>query len=105
MQFECEIPVDEYAAAQVLYYKAYAKGKSVKRALGWILLGLFFCFHRPVPTVCGLAAGSTFPDRCVVHLWGNRRPVPQLPLSSCLPDIRLGRQELSCRTGRKRILS
>jgi len=44
MQFEYEIPVDEYAAAQVLYYKAYAKGKSVKRALGWILLGLFFVF-------------------------------------------------------------
>jgi len=47
MQFEYEIPVDEYAAAQVLYYKAYAKGKSVKRALGWILLGLFFLFSSP----------------------------------------------------------
>ncbi len=44
MQFDYEIPVDEYAAAQVLYYRAYAKGRLVKRALGWVLLGLFFVF-------------------------------------------------------------
>jgi hypothetical protein len=42
MQFDYEIPVDEYAAAQVLYYRAYGKGRVVKRALGWVLLGLFF---------------------------------------------------------------
>jgi hypothetical protein len=44
MQFDYEIPVDEYAAGQVLYYRAYAKGRLVKRALGWVLLGLFFVF-------------------------------------------------------------
>lgn len=42
MQFDYEIPVEEYAAAQVLYYKACVKGRLVKRALGWVLLGLFF---------------------------------------------------------------
>jgi hypothetical protein len=42
MQFDYEIPVEEYAAAQVLYYKACAKGQHLKRALGWMLLGLFF---------------------------------------------------------------
>jgi hypothetical protein len=42
MQFDYEIPVDEYAAAQMLYYRAYGKGKLFKRALGRVLLGLFF---------------------------------------------------------------
>jgi hypothetical protein len=42
MQFDYEIPVEEYAAAQVLYYKACAKGQVVKRAFGWVLLGSFF---------------------------------------------------------------
>jgi hypothetical protein len=42
MQFDYEVPVEEYAAAQVLCYKASAKGQLVKQALGWVLLGLFF---------------------------------------------------------------
>jgi hypothetical protein len=42
MQFDYEIPVGEYVAGQMLYYKASAKGQVVKRALGWVLLGLFF---------------------------------------------------------------
>lgn len=42
MQFHYEIPVDEYAAAQMLYYTVNRKSKLVKRALGWVLLGLFF---------------------------------------------------------------
>jgi hypothetical protein len=42
MQFDYEIPVEEYAAAHVLYYKSCAKGQPVKRALSWVLLGLFF---------------------------------------------------------------
>jgi hypothetical protein len=42
MQFDYEIPVGEYVAGQMLYYKASAEGQVVKRALGWVLLGLFF---------------------------------------------------------------
>jgi hypothetical protein len=42
MQFDYEIPVEEYAAAQVLYYKACTKGQLVKQAFGWVLCGLFF---------------------------------------------------------------
>jgi len=42
MQFDYEIPVEEYAAAQVLYYKACSKGQVPKRGLGWVLLGSFF---------------------------------------------------------------
>jgi hypothetical protein len=42
MQFDYEIPVEEYASAQTLYYKACAKGQVLKQALGWVLLGLFF---------------------------------------------------------------
>src|SRR6266702_7026329 len=42
MQFEYEIPVEEYAAAQVLYYQAWSKGKIVKRAFAYIVLGLFY---------------------------------------------------------------
>jgi len=42
MQFDYEIPANEYAAAQMLYYRAYGKGRFLKRALGWVLLGLFF---------------------------------------------------------------
>lgn len=38
MQFNYEIPANEYVAAQMLYYK----GKFAKRGLGWLLLGLFF---------------------------------------------------------------
>jgi hypothetical protein len=44
MQFDYEIPVEEYTAGQVLYYKACAKGRLVKRALSWVLLGLFSVF-------------------------------------------------------------
>jgi len=42
MQFHYEIPVDEYVAAQMLYYREYGKSKFVKRALGSVLLGSFF---------------------------------------------------------------
>lgn len=42
MQFEYEIPAEEYAAAQVLYYKTWSKGKVVKRACAYIVLGLFY---------------------------------------------------------------
>jgi hypothetical protein len=42
MHFDYEIPVEEYASAQVLYYKACTKGQLFKRALSWVLLGLFF---------------------------------------------------------------
>ena len=33
MQFNYEIPVEEYAAGQVLYYKASIKGRGVKNAV------------------------------------------------------------------------
>jgi hypothetical protein len=42
MQFEYEIPVEEYAAAQVLFYRAWSKGQVVKRAFAYIVLGLFY---------------------------------------------------------------
>lgn len=42
MQFDYEIPVEEYAAAQILYYSACHKSSLVRRAFGLVLLGLFF---------------------------------------------------------------
>ena len=42
MQIEYEIPVEEYAAAQVLFYRAWNKGQVVKRASVYIVLGLFY---------------------------------------------------------------
>ncbi len=42
MQFEYEIPVEEYAAAQMLYYKALSKGQLVKRVFTYMVLGLFY---------------------------------------------------------------
>jgi hypothetical protein len=42
MQFDYEITVEEYAAAQVLYYKACAKGQLVRQPLTWGIIGLFF---------------------------------------------------------------
>jgi len=42
MHFDYEIPIEEFAAAQVLYCKANAKAQFVKWPLGWGLLGLFF---------------------------------------------------------------
>lgn len=44
MQFDYEIPVDEFAAAQVLYNKAREANVFVKRGFFWNLLGLFFVF-------------------------------------------------------------
>jgi len=41
MQFNYEIPVKEYAAGQVLYYKASIKGRGVKNAVIAALFGLF----------------------------------------------------------------
>ena len=40
MQFIYEIPVEEYAAGQVLYYKASIKGRGVKNAVIAALFGL-----------------------------------------------------------------
>jgi hypothetical protein len=40
MQFNYEIPVQEYAAGQVLYYKASIKGRGVKNAVIAALFGL-----------------------------------------------------------------
>jgi hypothetical protein len=40
MQFNYEIPVEEYAAGQVLYYKASIKGRGVKNAVIAVLFGL-----------------------------------------------------------------
>jgi|SRR5437588_11804436 len=42
MQFDYEIPADEFATAQVLYHTARNKRRFVKRGLSWILLGLSF---------------------------------------------------------------
>jgi hypothetical protein len=42
MQFDYEVPIEEYAAGQVLYYRARFKGLFMQRALLWVLLGLFF---------------------------------------------------------------
>ena len=42
MQFEYEIPAEEYAAAQVLFYRGSNKGQVTKRAIAYIVLGLFY---------------------------------------------------------------
>jgi energy-coupling factor transporter transmembrane protein EcfT len=42
MRFDYEVPIEEYAAGQVLYHKARSKGVFVQQALLWILLGAFF---------------------------------------------------------------
>ena len=52
MQFDYEIPIEEYAAGQVLYHKARSKGLFVKNVLFWMSLGLFFV----------LLAGFRWPD-------------------------------------------
>ena|SRR5436305_12384 len=44
MQFDYEIPADEFAAAQVLYHTARDKSRFVRRGLFWGLLGLFLVF-------------------------------------------------------------
>jgi hypothetical protein len=78
MQFNYEIPLEEYAAAQVLYYRAYAKGKPVKRALAWVLLGLFFVFiavfRRSVdwPPILLFLTGAWFIYGGIVSLFPTR---------------------------------
>jgi hypothetical protein len=42
MQFDYEIQVNEYVAAQALYYKAWYKGRQIGRVLRWISAGLVF---------------------------------------------------------------
>lgn len=42
MRFDYEVPIEEYAAGQVLYTKARSKGIFVQQSLLWILLGVFF---------------------------------------------------------------
>lgn len=42
MQFDYEIPVDEYAAAQLLYHTARDKTTLVTRGLFWVFVGLFY---------------------------------------------------------------
>jgi hypothetical protein len=94
MQFDYEIPIEEYAAAQVLYYRAHAKRRPVKRALGWALLGLFLVLIAIFRWVADWGSNLSFADRRVVYLCGNRKPLPNALLSSYLPGIGVGWQEL-----------
>ena len=42
MQFDYQVPIEEYAAGQVLNAKARSRGVFVQQALLWISLGIFF---------------------------------------------------------------
>lgn len=42
MQFNYEIQVEEYAAAQTLYYRKLYQRSLIKRAIFWVLIGLLF---------------------------------------------------------------
>lgn len=42
MQFDYEVPIEEYAAGQVLYAKARSKGVFVQQVLLWTSLAVFF---------------------------------------------------------------
>ena len=44
MQFEYEVPVDEYVASLVLYFKLSARRKRIEYGVRWILQGAFFIF-------------------------------------------------------------
>ncbi len=44
MQFEYEIPADEFVASQVLFYKLNGGRKRVEHAVGWIVGGLALIF-------------------------------------------------------------
>jgi hypothetical protein len=44
MHFEYEIPVDEFVASQLLYYKLSGGRKRVERAVGWIIAGVACIF-------------------------------------------------------------
>lgn len=43
MRFEYEITVDDFVAAQLLYYRLSEGRKQIERAFVWIVGGLFFC--------------------------------------------------------------
>jgi hypothetical protein len=76
MQFDYEIPVEEYVSAQVLYYRA--KGRIVKRALDWVLLGLFFLLIAVFQWVVNwgpillLLTGAWFVYRGIASLFPTR---------------------------------
>jgi hypothetical protein len=78
MQFDYEIPSEEYAAAQVLYYRAHAKRRPVKRALGWVLLGLFlvliaiFRWVADWGSICLLLTGVWFIYAGIASLFPTR---------------------------------
>ena len=42
MQFNYEIPADEFVAAQMAFHTAKEKGRFIKRAFGYTLLGVVF---------------------------------------------------------------
>lgn len=42
MRFDYEVPIEEYAAGQVLHTKAHSKGAFVQQVLLWTSLGVFF---------------------------------------------------------------
>jgi hypothetical protein len=44
MQFNYEIPADEFVAAQIAFHTATNKRRFIKRALGYTLLGVVFGF-------------------------------------------------------------
>lgn len=90
MQFDYEIPIDEYAAAQLLYHTARDKTRLIRRGLFWVLVGLFFVLIAVTrwvadwgPVLLFLAGGSyvygglnnIFPTR---HF---RRAYPELEFS------------------------
>jgi YcxB-like protein len=53
MQFEYEIPLEEYVSAQTLYNKMGVKAQPLKRGIGWIIIGLFFAINGLLPSGVG----------------------------------------------------
>jgi len=79
MQFDYEIPVDEYAAAQMLYHRANSKSRLVKRALGWVLGGLFLSLvalfrWADLGPFLLLLTGASYIYRGIASLFANLFP-------------------------------
>jgi len=78
MQFDYEITVEEYAAGQVLYYKASNKGRGVKSSLIVALFGLLcilvavFCRTSDWAPILLFLAGSAFIYGGIVTLFPTR---------------------------------
>jgi hypothetical protein len=95
MQFEYEIPVDEYISSQVLYHRLRSGRKGTERSVGWVLAGFLFIVIIWNEVLLNWATRTLL--GCIgARLCRNFGSIPRVALSPFLSKNWIGWQEVPC---------